>query len=95
MPLDESGSGVLNQEGEKKSCHEDCCRRRLVTHLPETFVFEHEIGVGEEMDEGRRDDDTRSELSEDGEDEIVWADERNGKDGEINSDCACEQHGEY
>lgn len=50
--------------------------------------------MNEEVDEGGRDNYSRTELPQDGEHNVVHADERDGKDGEVDAEGTGRKHGE-
>lgn len=82
-PLDKARTEVVDQEGQHQTSHEDSSGGGFVFQNTQTLVCEHELGVGEEMDECGGDDDTGSKLLEDDEDDVVGANEVElpGQDG--------------
>lgn len=63
--VDKALTGVFDDKGEEDTCHQDSRGSSFVIDALKTLIVEHEGCVGIEMDKGRRDDDTRSELLED------------------------------
>lgn len=74
-PLHEAGTEVISQEGEKETSEEYGGGRSLILKLAQAFVTEHELGVGEEMDESSREHDTGTELLQNNEDDIRLGDD--------------------
>lgn len=94
MPLQDTNAEILCKERNEDARHSDgtCCP--FVTKLPQTFAGKHKLSVSKEMDEGSRDNDTGAELSEDGDEDIVWRDEAGEQNGTEDTDRAGCQHGE-
>lgn len=65
---DEALADEFHQEGGENTTHDDRCRCALESHGCETRVFEHELGVRVQMNQCRRDDNTRTELFDNDED---------------------------
>jgi hypothetical protein len=74
-PLYKASAEVVNDKRQKETSHEDGSRSAFILKFAETRIAEHQVCVGEEMDESSRDDNTCAKLFEYDKDDVVLRDE--------------------
>jgi hypothetical protein len=82
-PLYKTSAKVIDDERKDQASHENGGSGTFVLELTQAFVTKHQLGVSEEMDKRSRDDDARSKLLQDDEDDVRLRDEveTRGKNG--------------